>query len=126
MNLDRNVVFMLKCIFRYSENVMSVRSARLLLLEKSQGGDSALKATKEGVKGGFMQAVCEGDFLGAYRLADTKNQAALKEGFIHLHNADTWLMDTGLDPMDYVDVPQAEMFSAETAAKYIKDLGFKK
>jgi hypothetical protein len=106
-------VFMLKSVFLYSENPKSQESARRILLDYSvRGGPDCPEMVKarDGYYGGFMHAVCDGDFFDAYQLADSTNQEALAIGmgrFLQPKDAEqTNLYDDGLEPSDYL--PQTE------------------
>jgi len=101
---NRTVVFLLKSVFLYSENPSSHEHARQILLEYSTGRKSSMDAALAGNYGGFMRAICQGDFFTAYQLGDSLNQDALAIGMRrYLQPVDqTNLYDDGLEPSDYL------------------------
>jgi hypothetical protein len=109
---NRTVVFLLKCVHLYSENPLSHETARKILLDYSTKLESQeLQRGREGVHGGFMKAVCNGDFFEAYQLADSINQEALQIGMDRYLKPEYMgeasnLYDDGIEPSDYL--PETE------------------
>jgi hypothetical protein len=106
---DRAVVFMLKAVFKYTENPASHETARKILLARATTGDpgcATIVKAQQGVFGGFMRAVCNGDFFDAYALADGSNKEALQIGMDRFLKPEYMgeasnLYDDGLEPGDY-------------------------
>lgn len=112
---NRAAVFMLKSVFKWTENPNSHETARKILLNLSTMpvSDELLKA-KAGHYGNFMAAVAGGDFFKAYQIADGSNQDALAIGMEWFLAPEATgeasnLYDDGLEPSDYLpDVPKGE------------------
>lgn len=102
---NRAMVFMLRSVHIYTENENSKETARKLLLAYSTAGNACeeIQRAKSGVYGGFMRAICSGDFFEAYGLADETNQDALAMGMERFFSqTQTNLYDDGIEPSDYL------------------------
>ena len=108
---NRAVVFMLKSVFMYTENPGSHETARRLLLAYSttvSGSDcNEFVKAREGYFGGFMKAVCSGDFFDAYALADGSNREALQMGMDRFLRPESMgeasnMYDDGIEPSLYL------------------------
>lgn len=108
---NRAMVFMLKSVYKRTENEGSRETARKLLLAYSttvSGPDCLeIQRAKCGVYGDFIKAVCSGDFFDAYQLADGSNRDALGMGMhtflspVSMGEASN-IYDDGIEPSDYL------------------------
>lgn len=108
---NRTVVFLLKCVFLYGENPTSCETARSILLAYATKGPDCdeLKRARDGDHGGFMKAVCNGDFFGAYQVAIDSNKDALAMGmrrYLRMPmTGQSSLYNDGIEPSDYLPQP---------------------
>ena len=107
--MNKNAMFLLKCVFRYSANAASKESARMVLFRQAKRPqlDEEIAALGR-YHGDFITACLTGDVIHAWMKGDQHNRLAIELGMKNLFNDSNWIWCEGLDPKEFEIVKEAK------------------